>query len=772
MRSCPSCNRIYGDEQGACPLDGTALAGNLPPGPPLLDETYRLERQIGKGGMGWVVRATHLGLDRVVAIKLILTQGKASAEMLARFRREAKALGALDHPNVVRVTDYGVDTNGRELPYLVMELLDGETLEARLARRGRMPVDEALATLTAVAAALDAAHRQGIVHRDLKPANVFIPRGLTVQGTAGDARDERKPQQPVGDGATAAAGLSPTGSTSTNTVKVLDFGLAGLITQPDPQRSNPPPADPGWEVAFPASASVRDWSAADSDAVATAVITTAPQRVIPTPSFDDWFATADGTLLGTPAYLAPEMVTGEVAVGPRTDLYALGLIGWEMLAGRRPFDGLPGPPWLHHRNTPAPLLSSVATELPVELDAPLVRALAKDPASRQESGAVLVAELVAGARRGTRRKFLAAEAPRRLGAAAVVALLASLPLVLQPADQPLGLLDRPAHDLLLRARGAVEPDPRILLVVLDEKTIASSPVPLAARADETAHALSQLLDRGAAGVAIDLLLPQSWTTSGPFQDLLMQHGDRLTLAALATNDGVVGPEVVDGLTAVVLGEERLRQLFALVNTKSDPDGRVRRLPALAPAFAAAAARKVSPDLSEPDGASTGSPRWLELRIDPRTYPRMSLAELATPGDATSELAGRLVVVGADFSGDGDSHRIPTRQGSTTIAGIELQALAVDSWLRAPINGGRAVLLAWLVAPAAALAAALALLFPRRRASLTAAAGFALLAIAGGVIAATAGRLVLPLVTPAVLIFASSVFALGLRRLLAPIPSGK
>lgn len=164
------------------------------PDPRILDRRYRLEGRRTEGAHGVVYEAFHLGLKRRVAIKLL----PAHPDELAaeRFRREAEALGRLEHPHVVRVFDSGIDAeSGR--PYLVMELLLGETLAGRLARGGGLAPEEVLPLLSAIAAAIDEAHRLGILHRDLKPENVLVIPGRPESGG----------------------------------VKVLDFGLAKLFAE-------------------------------------------------------------------------------------------------------------------------------------------------------------------------------------------------------------------------------------------------------------------------------------------------------------------------------------------------------------------------------------------------------------------------------------------------------------------------------------------------------------------------------------------------------------
>ncbi len=148
------------------PIDvGTLLAGK-----------YRLEALIGRGGMGSVWRAEHLGLTAPVAVKLLdLHDSGGNAEALARFHREARAAAAIRSPHVVQILDHGIDQH-LGAPFIVMELMDGESLAQRLARQGRISPGETARVMTHVARALSRAHDAGIVHRDLKPDNVFLVR--------------------------------------------------------------------------------------------------------------------------------------------------------------------------------------------------------------------------------------------------------------------------------------------------------------------------------------------------------------------------------------------------------------------------------------------------------------------------------------------------------------------------------------------------------------------------------------------------------------------
>ncbi|HET7219411.1 MAG TPA: serine/threonine-protein kinase, partial [Vicinamibacterales bacterium] len=145
---------------------------------------YRLDARIGAGGMGEVYRARDTRLGRDVAVKILPPSWTADAQRRVRFEREARAIAALNHPNICTIHDIGRDSG---VDFLVMELVDGEPLAARLAK-GPLPLDQALARAIEIAGALDAAHRQGIVHRDLKPGNVMLARTDSTQPHAAHAK--------------------------------------------------------------------------------------------------------------------------------------------------------------------------------------------------------------------------------------------------------------------------------------------------------------------------------------------------------------------------------------------------------------------------------------------------------------------------------------------------------------------------------------------------------------------------------------------------------
>ena len=175
MRYCRVCHRCFGDGVEFCLFDQTATR-EVESLPLIVEGKYRLEQLIAHGGMGSVYRATHLQLDRAVAIKILRAEFLSDATARERFNREARAAARLKHPNIVAVYDSGHLPNGSA--YLVMELIEGrslrEEMRAHSARLGQMRPERAAAILSQVCAGIEAAHRLGIIHRDLKPDNVMI----------------------------------------------------------------------------------------------------------------------------------------------------------------------------------------------------------------------------------------------------------------------------------------------------------------------------------------------------------------------------------------------------------------------------------------------------------------------------------------------------------------------------------------------------------------------------------------------------------------------
>jgi serine/threonine-protein kinase len=181
MLHCPTCGRLFEADVRTCPHDGAILRADSTIAAPalsdplagrVLDEKYRLDRRLGEGGMGTVYQATHLLIERPVAVKVLHQRFVEDEAAQERFRREARAAGRLRHTNAVTVTDFGRTSDG--CVYIVMELLEGRNLRELLAFESPLESGRAVALMAQVAAAVEAAHESGVIHRDLKPANIFI----------------------------------------------------------------------------------------------------------------------------------------------------------------------------------------------------------------------------------------------------------------------------------------------------------------------------------------------------------------------------------------------------------------------------------------------------------------------------------------------------------------------------------------------------------------------------------------------------------------------
>jgi hypothetical protein len=174
MMECPKCGRCDEHAVTHCPQDGSALRP-VPSVPRTVDNKYRIEQLLGRGGMGAVYRARDMRLDRLVALKVVRAELLGDPEARRRFRREAQIVARLQHPSIVAVFDYGTFADGGA--YLVMELVRGEDLRHVLQREGRIDSAESMRILTGVCAGIGAAHREGVLHRDVKPENILLPSG-------------------------------------------------------------------------------------------------------------------------------------------------------------------------------------------------------------------------------------------------------------------------------------------------------------------------------------------------------------------------------------------------------------------------------------------------------------------------------------------------------------------------------------------------------------------------------------------------------------------
>jgi len=260
---------------------------------------YELEELVGSGGMSSVFRAHDRLLERKVALKVLHEQYTGDESYVERFRREARSVASLSHPNIVTVIDRG-EHEGRQ--YIVFEYIDGENLKRRIDREGPLPVREAVELVLQIGRALQFAHRNGLVHRDVKPQNVLLN---------GDGRP-----------------------------KVTDFGIARSL---DVQHG----------------------------------------------------MTQTGTVLGTSDYIAPEQAQG-AQVDERTDVYSLGVVLFELLAGETPFTGENFVAVaMQHINDPPPRIRDRRGDVSARLEQAIERALAKEPRDRWASMEELCSELEA-----------------------------------------------------------------------------------------------------------------------------------------------------------------------------------------------------------------------------------------------------------------------------------------------------------------------------------------------------------------------------------------
>lgn len=390
----------------------------------VLDEKYRIERELGQGGMGAVYLATHLGTGRPVAVKVITPQFMMNDEFVERFRREAKAAGRLHHPNVVNVTDFGfAHIDGQRIAYLVMEYLDGCTLADVLAEESQLPIDWVVDILDQTSSAIEEAHQQGIVHRDLKPDNIWLEPnrrgGYTVKvldfGLAklGDV-ESAGTDQPASLRGNFSGSFDLQGSTQTITDRALKTSAFESETQvrsadlsesatqiqlPRAEndatlilddREHPSTLDQEdvTKILSPGNSetATRLQPALTSDDERTRVMdrTTAQNDARETVPADG--LTRVGSILGTPVYMSPEQCRGE-ALDARSDIYSLGVIGYQMIAGEPPFKGAPFELMRLHMEVAPPPLREKTKKVPKRMAKVIMSALAKQPADRPATAA-------------------------------------------------------------------------------------------------------------------------------------------------------------------------------------------------------------------------------------------------------------------------------------------------------------------------------------------------------------------------------------------------
>ena len=272
----------------------------------ILDGRYRIQKLLGRGGMGSVYLAEHISIEKKVAVKFLRAEFVEKPDILKRFHREAKTAVSIRHRNIIDVSDMGISEANE--PYIVMEYLEGESLAAMIKRTGPISLSAACAVMEPVLSALLAAHEKGVIHRDLKPENIFL------------AYEEA--QTPL--------------------VKIIDFGISKLTSS---EHSN---------------------------------------------------VTMTGMMIGTPAYMSPEQIRGKREVDHRCDIWAMGVVLYEMLTGRLPFTGDNSVSLLAAVMTDDPTPPKISYEdFPAEAEPLLMKVLSKNPENRPQSAAEFLDELKA-----------------------------------------------------------------------------------------------------------------------------------------------------------------------------------------------------------------------------------------------------------------------------------------------------------------------------------------------------------------------------------------
>ena len=372
----------------------------------ILDEKYRIEQELGRGGMGSVYLATHLGTERPVAVKVISHEFMSHPEFIERFRREARAAGRLRHPNVVDVTDFGfASTKLGSVAYLVMEYLDGCTLGEILEEEKHLPLDWSLDILEQVCSAVQEAHSQGIIHRDLKPDNIWLEPnqrgGYNVKVLDFGIAKLEEPGASVPPDL-SGIGARPTlaGVSAEKTLPDLAAPTINLVSATVPPATDTPISE-SKTVIQPLNQTETGAAQTETNTAILPAPTDNKPETIDDRSLDRKGGslsvtnstsglTRVGAVLGTPLYMSPEQCSGE-RLDARSDVYSLGVIAYQMLSGRTPFSGHFTAVMDAHRSVLPPSLE--VKGLRKKVKKVVEQSLAKTPDERPQTAESFAAEL-------------------------------------------------------------------------------------------------------------------------------------------------------------------------------------------------------------------------------------------------------------------------------------------------------------------------------------------------------------------------------------------
>ncbi|HET6862917.1 MAG TPA: protein kinase [Pyrinomonadaceae bacterium] len=397
-----------------------------------LDDKYRLEQLLGQGGMGAVYLATHLGTDRYVALKLIAPRFMRNAEFVERFKREARAAGRLRHPNVVDVTDFGFSrVKEGQVAYLVMEYLDGCTLGDILSEENHLPLEWVVDILEQVCSAVHEAHQLGIIHRDLKPDNIWLEPnrlgsyrvkvldfGIAKLGESAPATSEDDPVSTIIDDVSrivslsdAAEGdeevaleaktlLNPSESDHQNQHRQVNTERAALGTALKKESTADAEStklfSAGTVTEKPRALTQEFASAHPEDADGTLLFEQGThsnrQTAGASTHVEGAALTRVGAIMGTPLYMSPEQCGGG-QVDIRSDIYSLGVIAYQMLAGEPPFSGNTSTVMRAHREETARHLHDYEVKIPKRVAGVVMAALSKDPNQRPQTAFAFASSL-------------------------------------------------------------------------------------------------------------------------------------------------------------------------------------------------------------------------------------------------------------------------------------------------------------------------------------------------------------------------------------------